>query len=205
MAKTTKPKEHSDGQSMAVGQDAGKTGLGSSNAEDVGSADGGEDTVATLEAENADLKDRLLRALAEVENVRRRARRDVGDALQYAISRFAGDILSVADNIERALASVPTHERKGEGALKTLVEGIELTERELQNVLARHGIRKLDPAGERFDPNFHEALFEVPDPSVPSGSVSQVVEPGYAIGGRPLRPAKVGVARQVPPHAKPTP
>lgn len=201
MTKTTKPVGH-DGQSGPAEPDtqrepgiAGEDHVGSNDAEDVGSADGGQETVARLEAENADLKDRLLRALAEVENVRKRAERDVGDARQYAISGFASDVLSVADNIERALASVPTEARKGEIGIRTLIEGVELTERELQNVLAKHGIRKLTPVGERFDPNVHEALFEVPDPSLPPGSVSQVVEPGYTIASRPLRPAKVGVSR----------
>lgn len=162
-----------------------------------------EERTNALVAENADLKDRLLRALAEVENVRRRADRDADDTRKYAISRFAGDIVSVADNMERALASVSARKGKGEDALGTLIAGIELTEKELQNVLLKHGIRKLMPVGERFDPNFHEALFEVPDDSMPSGTVSRVVEPGYAIGDRPLRPAKVGVSRHSP-SGKPT-
>ncbi|MEI5682544.1 nucleotide exchange factor GrpE [Mesorhizobium sp. CCNWLW179-1] len=158
----------------------------------------GDDAMAKLQAENADLKDRLLRALAEVENVRRRAEKDVSDTRQYAVAKFAGDILSVADNMERAIASIPTQVRKGQGAIKTLVEGIELTEREMLNVLEKHGIRKLIPVGERFDPNFHEALFEVPDATVPHGTVSRVVEPGYSIGSRPLRPAKVATTRGGP-------
>jgi molecular chaperone GrpE len=153
------------------------------------------DAVARLEAENASLKDRLLRALAEVENVRRRSERDLGDMRQYAVAKFAGDMLSVADNLERAVASVPKEVRESSAAVRTMIEGVELTGKEMLNVLEKHGIRKLDPVGERFDPNFHEALFEVPDPTVPSGTVSQVVEPGYAIGTRPLRPAKVGIAR----------
>lgn len=146
-----------------------------------------------LEAENTELKDKLLRALAEVENVRRRAERDVNDMRQYAISKFAGDILSVADNMERAIASIPAEARKNEGEIKTLIAGVELTEKEMQRVLEKYGIRKLSPTGEPFDPHFHEALFEVSDPSVPHGTVSQVVEPGYSIGVRALRPAKVGI------------
>lgn len=160
--------------------------------------------LAELRTENAALKDRLLRALAEAENVRRRAERDLGDARQYAVSRFARDLLPVADNMERAMASVHTEAHRGEGLVKALIEGVELTEKELQRVLERHGVRKLAPVGERFDPHFHEALFEVPDPAVPDGTVSQVVEPGYAIGARPLRPAKVGVARGGP-AGKPPP
>jgi molecular chaperone GrpE len=97
--------------------------------------------------------------------------------------------------LERAVASVPKEVRESSAAVRTMIEGVELTGKEMLNVLEKHGIRKLDPVGERFDPNFHEALFEVPDPTVPSGTVSQVVEPGYAIGTRPLRPAKVGIAR----------
>lgn len=154
--------------------------------------------LAELRSENAALKDRLLRALAEAENVRRRAERDLGDARQYAVTRFARDLLPVADNMERAMASARTEAHRGEGLVEALVEGVDLTGKELLRVLERHGVRKLVPVGERFDPHFHEALFEVPDPAVPDGTVSQVVEPGYAIGTRPLRPAKVGIARGGP-------
>ncbi|MGY3584086.1 molecular chaperone GrpE [Bradyrhizobium sp. USDA 4341] len=147
-----------------------------------------------LLAENAELKDRLLRALAEVENTRRRAERDLDNMRQYAITKFAGDMLIVADNLERAIASIPASVREPEAALRTLVEGVGLTEKELLRALEKHGIRKLDPVGERFDPNLHEALFEVPDPSVPRGTVMKVLQPGYAIGSRALRPAKVGIA-----------
>jgi molecular chaperone GrpE len=147
-----------------------------------------------LLAENAELKDRLLRALAEVENTRRRAERDLDNMRQYAITNFAGDMLNVADNLERAIASIPASVREPEAALRTLVEGVGLTEKELLRALEKHGIRKLDPVGERFDPNLHEALFEVPDPSVPRGTVMKVLQPGYAIGSRALRPAKVGIA-----------
>lgn len=156
---------------------------------------GDSEALARLQAENAELKDRLLRALAEVENVRRRAERDLDDMRQYAVTKFAGDVLSIADNLERAVTSIPVEVRKSAGAVKTLVDGIELIEKEMLNVLEKHGVRKLNPVGERFDPNFHEALFEVPDPILPSGTVSQVVEPGYSLGSRPLRAAKVGIAR----------
>jgi len=118
----------------------------------------------------------------------------VADAKAFGIAAFAKDILGVADNLGRALAALPDDERKAEGAVKTLIAGIELTDKDLLRILERHGIRKLVPLGEKFDPNFHEALFTVPDASVPPGTVSKVVEPGYAIGSRPLRPAKVGVA-----------
>lgn len=154
--------------------------------------------LAELRSEHVTLKDRLLRALAETENIRRRAERDLDDARQYAVAKFARDLLPVVDNMERAIASVPAEARRSEGAVKALIEGVALTEKELLRVLAKHGVQKLSPVGERFDPHFHEALFEVPDPAVPEGTVSQVVESGYSIGTRPLRPAKVGVARGGP-------
>ncbi|GLR50135.1 hypothetical protein GCM10007923_13400 [Shinella yambaruensis] len=156
------------------------------------------EAVVRLEAEVADLKDRLLRALAETENLRRRAERDVSDARQYAVSKFAADLVGVADNLERALASVPAEARRGSAVLKTLSDGVALTGKDLMQVFEKHGIRRIEPLGERFDPHLHEALFEVADPSVPSGTVSTVVSPGYAIGSRPLRAAKVGVARGGP-------
>ncbi len=157
------------------------------------------EAVIRLEAEVADLKDRLLRALAETENLRRRAERDIGDARQYAVSKFAGDLVGVADNLERALASVPPEAEQASAALKTLADGVALTGKDLMQVFEKHGIRRIEPLGERFDPNLHEALFEAEDPSVPNGTVSSVVSPGYIIGSRPLRAAKVGVTRGGPP------
>lgn len=153
-----------------------------------------DDTVTKLESEVAGLKDRLLRALAEVENVRRRAERDVSDARQFAVSNFARDMINVADNLKRAISSVSEAAIGRDDALKTLVEGVGLTEKEMLRSLERHGVKKIDPAGERFDPNFHEAMFEMPDPKTPAGNVAQVISPGYAIGSRALRPAKVGVS-----------
>ncbi len=135
-----------------------------------------------------------LRALADAENVRRRAERELNDMRQYAVTRFAGDMVNVADNLERAMSSLPAKLRGNAGPFKTFVEGVELTEKELLRSLEAHGVKKLDPTGSRFDPHFHEAMFQVQDPSVPSGTVTTVVQPGYAIGSRSLRPAKVGVA-----------
>ncbi|MCP2222638.1 MULTISPECIES: nucleotide exchange factor GrpE [Bradyrhizobium] len=152
------------------------------------------DAIARLVAENADLKDRLLRALADAENVRRRAERDLNDVRQYAVTRFAGDMVNVADNLERAMSSLPAELRNDAGPFKTFVEGVELTEKELLRSLEAHGVKKLDPTGSPFDPRFHEAMFQVQDPSVRSGTVTTVVQPGYSIGSRSLRPAKVGVA-----------
>jgi molecular chaperone GrpE len=156
------------------------------------------EVLTKLQAENAELKDRLLRTLAEVENVRRRGEREVNDTRQYAVAKFAGDMLDVADNMARALANTPAEARETDPAVKTLVEGVELTEKAMLRALEKHGVKKLDPKGERFDPHFHQAMFEVPDPSVPNGTVAQVVQVGYSIGSRVLRPAMVGVARGGP-------
>ncbi|MBW0005694.1 MAG: nucleotide exchange factor GrpE [Hyphomicrobiales bacterium] len=157
-----------------------------------------DEAAAKLEQEKAELKDKLLRALAEMENLRRRTEKEVADTRAYAISAFARDILSVADNLRRALEAVPEEARKANGALSGLIEGVELTERELAKVLERHGVRKLDPAGEKFDPNLHQAMFEAPHDNLVKGQVHTVVQPGYAIGERVLRPALVGVSSGTP-------
>jgi molecular chaperone GrpE len=155
------------------------------------------DDRARLEAENAELKDRSLRILAEMENLRKRTEREVQDARAYAVSAFARDLLTVADNLDRALAAVPADDE--DPALKALVDGVGLTSREFQGVLAKHGVTRIEPkAGERFDPNLHQAMFEVPDPSRPTGEVVQVIQPGFAISGRLLRPAMVGVSKGGP-------
>ncbi|MDJ1159495.1 nucleotide exchange factor GrpE [Chelatococcus sp. SYSU_G07232] len=156
------------------------------------------DPIAALESEKAELKDRLLRTLAEMENLRRRTEREVADARTYAVSAFARDILTVADNMHRALSSLPEEARAADGVLKALVEGVELTERDLIKTLERHGVKKLDPQGQRFDPHLHQAMFEVPDASVPNGTVVQVVQSGFVIGERVLRPALVGVSKGGP-------
>ena len=157
------------------------------------------DPVTTLEAEKADLRDKLLRALADLENMRRRSEREVADARAYGIANFARDMLTVADNFQRAIDSLPAETREAaEPAWKALIEGIELTERDMLKALERHGVKRLDPQGQKFDPNMHQAMFEVPDPSVPSGTVVQVVQTGYSIGERVLRPALIGVAKGGP-------
>ncbi|SRR5579883_937835 len=149
-----------------------------------------------LEVECADLKDRLLRAMAEIENTRRRAAKDVMDARHYAIAAFARDALTAADNIQRALACLGDGEKeKLSTPLKAFVEGIELTERDFLTTLERHGVKKLDPQGQKFDPHFHQAMFEVEDTSVPAGTVAQVIQVGFVIGERVLRPALVGVSK----------
>src|SRR3982751_3268892 len=157
------------------------------------------DPAAQLAKEAAELKDRLLRTLAEMENLRRRTEREVADARTYGVTNFARDILAVADNMERALRALDDEIRdKADGGVKALLDGVELTERELIKVMEKHGVRKLEPQGQKFDPNLHQAMFELPDPSVPAGTVVQVMQPGYTIGERVLRPALVGVAKGGP-------
>lgn len=163
--------------------------------------DGGAyvDERIALEAQVAELKDKYLRAHAEMENTRRRAEKDVADARNYSIAGFARDMLAVADNLGRALQAVdPAAREAADSTLKTLLEGVELTNRELTKTLEKHGVRLLDPIDQKFDPNFHQAMFEIPDDTVPAGTVKQVVQPGYAIGDRVLRPAMVGVAKGGP-------
>ncbi len=157
---------------------------------------------ARLETEVAELRDQLLRALAETENQRRRSQREREEAVRYAAAPMLRDLLAVADNLQRALESVPGDAANHDGALKILLEGVQLTERELQSVFERHGIVKLDPMGERLNPHHHEAMFEVPDPKQPSGTIVQVVQSGYLLHDRLLRPARVGVAKGGP-AAKP--
>jgi molecular chaperone GrpE len=154
------------------------------------------DPAEALAKEAAEMRDRWMRAMAEMENLRRRTEREVADARSYGIANFARDMLGVADNMRRALAALSpeTHDSVDAG-VKALVEGVELTERELAKSLEKHGVRRLEPQGQKFDPNFHQAMFEVPDPSVPTGTVVQVVQDGYTIGERVLRPALVGVAK----------
>ena len=161
-----------------------------------------ETRVSELEAELADHKDRLLRALAETENVRRRAQREREDASKYAVAGFARDLLSAADNLRRALESLPEAEAKDERT-RSLVAGIAATERELLGVFERHGIKRIHPMGERFDHNFHQAIFEAERPDEPSGSVVEVLQPGYVLHDRLLRPAMVGVAKGGPKPSEP--
>src|SRR5580693_7135009 len=152
----------------------------------------------SLDRELAEMKDRLLRTLAEMENLRKRTEREVTDARLYGVASFARDVLSVADNIRRALEAVPAEALANAQAMKVLVVGVELTERELLKALEKNGVRQFTPHGEKFDPNVHQAMFEVPDPSLPAGSIVQVMQPGYMIGERVLRPALVAVAKGGP-------
>ena len=161
-----------------------------------------EEHFAALEAELAEQKDHLLRALAETENVRRRAQREREDALKYAVSGFAKELLSVADNLRRALDSLPASEVRDERT-RGLLAGVAATERELLSVFERHGIQRIDPDGERFDHNLHQAIFEAERPGKPGGTIIEVLQPGYVLHDRLLRPAMVGVAKENPRPGEP--
>src|ERR1700738_2294134 len=152
-----------------------------------------------LEREHAETKDRLLRALAEMENLRKRTDREIAESRLYSLTSFARALLVVADNMRRALDAVaPELRSSAEGGGKALIEGVELTDRELLKALEKNGVRQFTPQGEKFDPNVHQAMFEIPDATVPAGSVVQVVQPGYMLGDRVLRPALVGVSKGGP-------
>ncbi len=167
-------------------------------AEDEAEVDETANRIIALEADNAELKDQVLRVAAEMENLRKRTQRDVQDARSYAITNFARDMLSVSDNLRRALDAIPADALETDANLKSLSEGVEMTERAMLLALERHGVKKLEPKGQKFDPNFHQAMFEVPNPDLPSNTVVEVVQDGYAIGDRVLRPAMVGVSKGGP-------
>src|SRR2546421_2437390 len=175
---------------------AGTNGTEAEAPETAASAEATPDPVAALIKETADLKDRLLRTLADMENLRRRTDREVADARVYGVTNFRREILAVAENMERALKALDDEIReKADAGVKALLDGVELTERELIKVMEKHGVRKIEPMGQKFDPNLHQAMFELPDPSVPAGTIVQVMQPGYTIGERVLRPALVGIAK----------
>ena len=200
----TAPAGQSDAKG-AAGEDGGRDDA-SKAAPEAAAEDAAEQEAAELEeftevgedepedGEDA-LKDQLLRALADAENARRRAKKDVDDARNYAISRFAQDLLGVADNLGRALESIPAERRESDDAVKAIAEGIEMTAREFETALGRHGITRIDPLGEKFDYNLHQALFETAETDQPDGTVVQVFQTGYRIGERLLREAMVGVAK----------
>ncbi len=157
------------------------------------------DPIAVLEAEKLELKDKLLRTLADMENLRRRTAREITDARSYGVTKFATDMVTVVDNLQRALESIPADDLvKADGAFKALIDGVELTERDMMKSLERHGVKKLEPMGQKFDPNLHQAMFEAPDNIMPKGHVMQVVQSGFTIGERSLRAAMVGVSSGSP-------
>lgn len=162
------------------------------------------DKFIELHEENKDLKNRLLLLAADMENLRRRTEREKQDSARYAISNFARDALTIGDNLSRTLLAVPAEARENaDETLKGILEGVEMTEREMVNVLSRHGVEVNEPHGDKFDPNLHQAIFEVENPDVPNGTVVEVMQAGYVIGDRVLRPAMVGVSKGGPKAQKP--
>lgn len=166
--------------------------------------DKGQERVAALEAEVAELKDRVLRTMAEMENLRRRNEREMADTRQYAVANFARDMLTVSDNLRRAIDALPTDATEGtDPVLTALIEGVQVTERGLAQTLEKYGVRPIDAQGEKFDPAYHQAMFEIENAELPAGTVAEVVQTGYRIGERVLRPSMVGVAKGGPkPEAK---
>lgn len=187
-----------DGPAEAPGAEAG--GEAQAEQQAAGEQDGEQDPLAKAEAEIADLKDRLLRAVADAENLRRRMEREMADLRKYAVSDFARDMLGVADNLQRAIDAAgggEGGEQDGEpaGDLAQLLEGVSLTRKELIHALEKHGVRPVDPQGEKLDPNLHQAVVQVDDPEAEAGTVVHVMQIGYTIHDRLLRPAMVGVAK----------
>ncbi len=181
---------------------AGPTGMPANDTDDgaggefpgEGAAASPEERLAAIEFELVDTRDRLLRALADTENARRRFQREREDAQKYAVTGFAKDLLSAADNLRRALDAMPEAE-VADSRTRSLLDGVAATERELLAAFERHGLKRIDPKGERFDHNFHQAIFEAERPDLPSGTVVEVLQPGYVLHDRLLRPAMVGVAK----------
>ncbi len=200
-ARAAEHSEATEAGQTAAADDAEREGPATAEPEDAGEPEPAESEEFAEadedEAEDGDtaLKNQLLRALADAENARRRAKKDVEDARNYAISRFAQDLLGVADNLGRALESIPADKRESDDAVKALAEGVEMTAREFEAALGRHGITRIDPLGEKFDYNLHQALFETAETDQPDGTVVQVFQTGYRIGDRLLREAMVGVAK----------
>jgi molecular chaperone GrpE len=159
-----------------------------------GEAETPEAIIAALRAETADLKDKLLRAHAEVENIRKRAEREREDTAKYGIARLARDILGVGDNFQRAIDAVPAGAAEQDPALKSFIDGVTMIERELLNTLERYGIKRMQAINEPFNPHLHQAVMEVPKEDVPAGTIVQVFQPGFTIEDRVLRPAMVAVS-----------
>ena len=163
------------------------------------------DPLAEAQREADEFKDKLLRTLAEMENLRKRTAREIADARAYGIAGFAREVLAVADNMQRALDAVdPALREGGDVKVKSLIEGVELTERELLKVLEKHGVKKFSPEGQKFDPNVHQAMFEMEHPELPPGHVAQVMQAGYMLGDRVLRPAMVAVVKAAPKSQAPS-
>ena len=154
---------------------------------------------AMFPPEKDDLQNQLLRSAAEMENLRKRTRKEIADTREFSISSFAREMLSVSDNLRRAIAAVPEEEIEADtSGLKNLLEGVSITERELLTALEKHKVKKMSPKGEKFDPNFHQAMFEIPDKTIPNNTVVEVIQDGFVIGERMLRPAMVGISKGGP-------
>lgn len=204
------PSPEGNPSSASIGSGTGSAGETAGAAEQTAFAPSGDsDEMGRLKAEIADLKDRVLRAHAEMDNVRKRLEREKADQAKFAIIKFARDVVGVGDNVQRALDAVPHRLVEQDMALKSFVEGVTMIERELISVLGKHGIKRLDPKGEPFNPHQHQAVVEVPSSDVPAGSITQVFQSGYMIEDRVLRPAMVSVSKggprpQPPAEAAPT-
>lgn len=157
---------------------------------------------AAVEAETADLRDKLLRAAAETDNIRKRMEREVAQARKYAVASFVNDIVPLTDTFQRAIEAVPEEAAAADPALKSLLEGVEMTERQFLTVLEKHGVKRIMPEGEIFDPNFHQAIAQLPNPEVPAGTITDVSQAGFVLGDRVLRPAMVVVAQGGPKPVK---
>ena len=182
----------------SVGGNPAETAASEDTLGTAGTADGAG-ALEQLQAEKADLQDKLLRALAETQNMRRRAQQDVERERKFGIERFAKDVLSVADNLGRALAALPAEQAASlDPALKNVIVGVQATEREMLSVLERHGVTRIEALGKPFNAEFHQAMMEIEDKSVPAGTVVQELIPGYLIAGRLLRAAMVGVSKGGP-------
>lgn len=190
----TKPEDESPDAAGPQNGEAANDAAAESAAESI---PGSGDRVAELEAQVAELRDQLLRAMAETENIRKRSERHVQDAHKFAVTQFARDVLQVADNLERALDAVPEDRRGEHELLGTLAEGVQAVQAAFVQVMGTNHIERIDPEGEPFDPNLHEAMFEVPGTDLPNGTIAQVIQPGYKLHDRLLRPARVGVAKSV--------
>jgi molecular chaperone GrpE len=183
-------------QTMSEAADAAKTNGAAAEAEAAPAVDPRDEEIVKLKEEAGQLKDQLLRTLAELDNLRKRAEREKAEATLYAATNFARDILPVSDNLSRALDMAHADALKeASEPIRNLIAGVEVTNREMLNVFERHGIKRIDPKGEKFDPHLHQAVFEVPTRDEPPGTVVQVLQAGFSIGDRVLRPAMVGVAR----------
>jgi molecular chaperone GrpE len=194
------PQNDSDANKTETGEAATAAPQAAAPAQDAAaeSAKTIQEIVAALQAEVADLKDKWLRAHAEVENIRKRAEREKEEAAKYSIAKLARDIVHVGDNFQRAIDAVPAGAAEKDPALKSFLEGVTMTERELLNALDRHGIKRVQPMNEPFNPHLHQAVAQVPRPDVPAGTIVEVYQAGYMIEERVLRPAMVGVAQGGP-------